>query len=199
MIELVENFDKYNEYLHTKKEEDEIFFNDDIEEVKLTDEFTEDDIEILCAKHSIWFLGSDESEDLRFEFDGHNFYKQNFANKRLSSGIISNCIVKDCDFSKANMSGFEADNVRFINCKFENMQAVESSFTNCSFENCSIKDKSGDLYRPNFLNSTFKDCQFDIKTFGILRTENEIILEVDSKGNIVYICSARNYCCTKSE
>ena len=166
--------------LTPKKTESETEEDEEFDSEHYLDEDYGDEIEIMCAKHTLWIYQGDD--DNRFDLDGYKVVNIDFDNKNLCGAKMSNCVIQNCNFRDASMSDFKADNVRFINCQFDGMVAEEAEFTNCQFEECSLKKAT--LTHSDLSDTDFTDCQFFRTSFDKCLIKGMGVL--DAEGNIPF-------------
>ncbi len=115
-------------------------------------DFTDEDvaeIEILCAKHTIYLYDGDGE---KLDLSNKKLLGIDFSNKDLCGADLSNAVFVNCSFENASLCSADVRNAKFKNCNLKRLTAEESDFTQSKFFDC-------DLSRAFFTHSNFKDAE----------------------------------------
>ncbi len=114
------------------------------------------ELEIICAKHSLWIYGEQGGERADF----------------------SNCLLDNVNLSNCNLCGADFSGATFINCKLDDASMCDAEFKDAKFKRCSLRHftaegadfKESDFYNcdlrgayftaSNFTKSKMADCNF---------------------------------------
>ena len=172
-ISLKANFEFYNEplllkLLSERLEVDHIEVIDNKIRVDIAREFarhedeskyrrlSQDDVEIICAKHVLWLY---DSEGERADFSGALLRNIDLSEKNLNGAIFDEAKVVNTNMHKAQFSAVSFSDTKFIHCDGSDMDAEGSDFRRTTFYDCNL-DRSS-FMGGNFRGATFKDCTME--------------------------------------
>lgn len=123
-----------------------------LSEFDFTDEDVAD-IEIMCAKHTLWlYEGSGE----RLDLSGKKLLNIDFSNKDLCGADLSGAEFVNCSFDNASFCSAEFENAKFNRCSLKRFTAEESNFKNAYFTNCNLQGAY--FTHSNFANAGLFNC-----------------------------------------
>lgn len=123
-----------------------------ISEFDFTDEDVAD-IEIMCAKHTLWlYEGSGEKLNL----SGKKLLNIDFSNKDLCSAVLRDTEFVNCNFDRASLCFADFENAKFNRCSLKHFTAEESNFKDSYFTNCNLEGAY--FTHSNFANAGLFNC-----------------------------------------
>ena len=144
--------DEIVQYLKSKAETNEEHKDAEPSEFDFTDEDV-DDIEIMCAKHTLWlYEGSGEKLDL----SGKKLLNIDFSNKDLCSAVLRDTEFVNCNFDRASLCFADFENAKFNRCSLKHFTAEESNFKDSYFTNCNLEGAY--FTHSNFANAGLFNC-----------------------------------------
>lgn len=119
-----------------------------LSEFDFTDEDVAD-IEIMCAKHTLWlYEGSGE----RLNLSGKRLLNIDFSNKDICGADLSNTVFVNCSFKNTSLCSANVRNAEFKNCNLKRLTAEESNFAESKFFDCNLSNAF-------FTHSNFKGTE----------------------------------------
>lgn len=123
---------------------------------------TQQDLEIMCAKHTLWLNGAGgECADFsNCLLNGLNLYKKN-----LNSANFDGAKIQNCDLRHAELCFAKFRNARVHNCILSDVMAEEAVFKNTVFRR--VECKRGIFTHSNFSGAMFRECKFAGSNFSL--------------------------------
>lgn len=136
-------------------------------------ELSQDDVDIMAAKHLLWIHG--ESGGEQADFSGCALRDLDLTAKNFNNAIIHGTVFIECDASKMEMCFADGRGTRFVGCTLEHTYMDEANFSGALFHNCDLSDTVS--AHGNFAHATFINC--NVLRMGIW---NSCIEDVDWTG-----------------
>lgn len=115
------------------------------------------DVEIICARHTLWIYDDPDGEQA--DFTGYIVHNIDFTVKNLCGAIFKDAVFKNCTFDDATLCNCDFTNSVFENCNFDKAILEESNFKSAYFEECSFVHAS--MLHSKFESTAFSDCNMD--------------------------------------
>ena len=161
--------DLFMEMLSERREIDEVDYdyeNDELsvalapEYIRATDEsglreLTEQDIEIMCAKHILWL---NEAGGEQADFSGCLIRGMDLSQKKLNEAIFDGTKIVNTNLYKAELCFASCVGTKFYNCYAPDITAEEASFKDAEF--ICTKMPRGMFTHSNFTEARIQNCEF---------------------------------------
>ena len=124
-------------------------------------ELTKDEVEVICAKHTLWLHGVGGE---RADFSGCEIRDMDLRCKSLSQAIIDGAKFVTCRFEETDMKEMSAQSATFSDCTFFEMDIEDSDLKGARFYNTQFT--STQIARSNLTDVKLQDCSiaaFDVK------------------------------------
>ena len=112
---------------------------------------TKKEIEIICAKHTLWLHEVDGGEQA--DFSNKVIINYDFTGKNLINAVFDKAKIDNCIFNDADISYSSFDGAVLNDCDIENVTANNTSFRNAEILYCDLT------------GSEFEDCNFSYSKF----------------------------------
>lgn len=124
-------------------------------------ELTKDEVEVICAKHTLWLHGVGGE---RADFSGCEIRDMDLRCKSLSQAILDGAKFVTCRFEETDMKEVSAQSATFSDCTFFEMDIEDSDLKGARFYNTQFT--STQIARSNLTDVKLQDCSiaaFDVK------------------------------------
>lgn len=125
------------------------------EDVSHLRKLTQQDLEIMCAKHTLWL--NDAGGECA-DFSNCLLDDLNLNRKNLNNAIFDGAKIVNCDLSRAELCFATFRNARIHCCILSDTMAEEAVFKNTAFR--SVECERGTFTHSNFSGASFCDCRF---------------------------------------
>lgn len=142
-------------------------------------ELTQDDAEIMIAKHILWL---NDAGGEQADFSNCLVRELNLAHKNMMNTIIDNARFIDTDLRGAELNSSVIGSTRFENCNLKNVTAEECKITDTMFSGCEM---TGGIYTHSDLSRTVMiDCKMSYGIFQNCCTDGTNFCGLDYYGEI---------------
>lgn len=165
------------------------------EEEKRSHRLTDDEIEIMKARHILWL--HDESGGQKADFSNMDLTDCDLTNAALSGAVFKGATLNAaslnngdftfCDFTNANLYNVDGVDAAFEESDFSGAKLIASHFLNAGFMHCNFvkADLSGSDFNMAWMdNSDFTDAKTLKAHLDYARTDNCIGLSADAEEDI---------------
>ena len=112
---------------------------------------SKEEIEIMCAKHTLWLHEVDGGEQA--DFSNKIITDYDFSCANIINAVFNGTKLNNCYFNEADISYSTFDGAVFDDCELIKVTANSTSFRNTEFTYCDLND------------SEFEECNFSYSKF----------------------------------
>lgn len=117
-------------------------------------ELSQDEVDIMAAKHLLWIHGERGGEQA--DFSGCALRDLDLTAKNFNNAIMRDAVFINCDAPKMEMTYVDGCGTQFIDCKLQHTYMDEANFSGALFQNCDLSDTM--CAHGNFAHATFTNC-----------------------------------------
>ncbi len=117
-------------------------------------ELSQDEVDIMAAKHLLWIHGENGGEQA--DFSGCALRDLDITAKNFNNAIMHGTVFIECDASKMEMCFADGRGAQFVGCTLENSYMDEANFSGALFHNCDLSETV--CAHGNFAHATFINC-----------------------------------------